>query len=191
MSELKLLIERLGEKREAFDYEVDAAWWAARETTTRDEFCEVEQPFQFHLEACRVREDVLLEGSVVGRVGLECSRCAKRYPHTLRDEFRLVLEPAKGHEPTDPEGVRGLAENGVCLGEDLESGLFRGSMIRLDDFFGEVIALAMPIQPLCDEGCPGICSHCGVDLAEQQCDCVDEGIDSPFAVLAKLRDRKD
>jgi len=83
MSELKLPIERLGEKREAFDYEVDAAWWAAREASTRDELSEVEQPFRFHLEACRVREDVLIEGRIIGRVGLECSRCAKRYPHAL------------------------------------------------------------------------------------------------------------
>jgi uncharacterized protein len=87
----------------------------------------------------------------------------------------------------DPEGVRGLVENGVSLGEDLEAGWFRGPMIRLDDFFGEVIALTMPLQPLCDEDCAGICSHCGVDLAETQCGCVDERIDSPFAVLAKLK----
>lgn len=191
MSEPKLVIERLGDQHEAFDFAVDADWWNQRETTTRNEFCEVEEPFRFHLEAFRVREDVVLEGNVVGRVLLECSRCAKRYSHTLRDDFRLVLEPAKGHEPTDPEDVRGLAESGVCLGEDLESGFFRGSMIRLDDFFGEVIALAMPIQPLCGEDCPGICSHCGVDLAERQCDCVDEQIDSPFAVLAKLKGKTD
>jgi uncharacterized protein len=98
-----------------------------------------------------------------------------------------MLEPEQGREPTDPEGERGLAESGVCLGEDLEAGWFRGPVIRLDDFFGEVIALTMPLQPLCNEDCRGICSHCGVDLAVTQCDCVDEQIDSPFAVLAKLK----
>jgi uncharacterized metal-binding protein YceD (DUF177 family) len=126
-------------------------------------------------------------GRLEGKVTLECSRCAKRYPHSLRDEFRLMLEPEQGREPTDPEGERGLAESGVCLGEDLEAGWFRGPVIRLDDFFGEVIALTMPLQPLCNEDCRGICSHCGVDLAVTQCDCADEQIDSPFAVLAKLK----
>jgi len=84
-------------------------------------------------------------------------------------------------------------------------------VIQLDDFLGEVIALAMPIQPLCDEGCLGICSHCGLDKRGLDkrgldkrgvgvnhagpmpepgpvCDCEDAKIESPFAVLARLRD---
>ena len=57
----------------------------------------------------------------------------------------------------------------------------------LDELFGEVIALAMPLQPLCREDCPGVCTHCGIDLAVSQCECVDEKIESPFAVLAQLK----
>ena len=36
-----------------------------------------------------------------------------------------------------------------------------------------------------------ICPHCDVYLPETQCDCVDEKIDSPFAVLAKLKTEGD
>jgi len=188
MPDFKLPIERLSEKSEAFRFEVTGAWWKAREPDAEHEVCEVEELFVFDLEARFVGDSLLLEGGFSGRVSLECSRCGKRYPHALRDEFRLILEPAQGREPVDPEGVRGLVENGMCLGEELEAGWFRGPLIRLDDFFGEVIALTMPLQPLCDEDCAGICSHCGVDLAVTRCDCVDEQIDSPFAVLAKLKD---
>jgi len=188
MSEYKLPVERLGDKPENFRFQVAGDWWRRRLAESEGADQEVECPFDFDLEAVRVGENLLLEGHVQGRIVAECSRCAKRYPHALRDEFRLLLEPAKGREPEDPEGVRGLAERGLCLGEDLEAGWYRGPVIRLDDLFGEVIALAMPLQPLCGEDCPGVCSHCGVDLAETQCDCVDTEIDSPFAVLAKLRE---
>lgn len=188
MPDFKLPIERLSEKSEAFRFEATRGWWEAREAVAEHEICEVEEPLVFDLEARLVGDSVLLEGGLSGWVSLECSRCGKRYPQPLRDEFRLILEPAQGREPVDPEGVRGLVENGVCLGEDLEVGWFRGPLIRLDDLFGEVIALTMPLQPLCDEDCAGICSHCGVDLAVTRCDCVDEQIDSPFAVLAKLKD---
>jgi len=188
MSDFKLAIEQLSEKSESFRFEASGEWWNAREPGGENEVCEVEIPFVFDLNARSIGEGVLLEGCLTGKVSLECSRCAKRYPHALRDEFRLVLEPEEGREPSDPEGVRGLTENGLCLGEDLEVGWFRGPLIRLDDFFGEVIALSMPLQPLCSEDCAGICSHCGVDLAVTQCDCVDEQIESPFAVLAQLRD---
>jgi len=187
MSDFKLPIEPLDETGQAFHFVATADWWRSREHPAEHQADEVEVPFEFDLDARRVGDSVLLEGRLVGHLSLECSRCAKRYPHALRDEFRLVLEPEEGREPSDPEGVRGLTENGLCLGEDLEVGWFRGPLIRLDDFFGEVIALSMPLQPLCSEDCAGICSHCGVDLAVTQCACSDERIESPFAVLAKLK----
>ncbi len=186
--EFTLLVERLGETPEEFSFRASAEWWAARDASVGTGDCAVEAPFDFELSAARVRQDVMLEGQLRGRVGLECSRCAKRYSEPLLEDFRLVLEPAGNREPADPEGAVGLAESGLCLGEDLELGWFRGPRIGLDDFFGELIALAMPVQPLCREECPGLCAHCGADLASRPCDCVDEKIGSPFAVLAKLKD---
>ncbi len=187
MSDFKIQVDQLSEKGKAFRFEVPGDWWAEREPDSEAPASEVADGFTFLIEATRTRDDILLSGSLDATVLLECSRCAKRYSHALRDTFRLALEPAKGREPIDLEGVQGLAESGVWLGEDLEAGWFRGPFIRLDDFFGELIALAMPIQPLCSEDCQGICSHCGVDFAETRCDCEDERIDSPFAVLAKLK----
>jgi len=195
MSDFEIQIERLSDRPQQFEFEVREGWWAAREQASETGTCQVEEPFRFRLRASRSRDDVLIEGEVDGRVGLECSRCAKRYSHALHDSYRLVLEPARGRAPLDPEGESGLARNGVCLGEDLEAGLYRGPVVRLDDFFGEVIALAMPIQPLCDEDCRGICPHCGMDrngpadgrAPAPGCECEDEKIESPFAVLAKLK----
>jgi uncharacterized protein len=182
-----LPIESLGEEAREFAFEANAGWWQARDLEPRETLCEVEEPFRLVFEARRVGEDVELAGRMRGRVPLECSRCAKRYSHALCEDFRLVLEPAGSREPADPEGVAALAAHGLWLGEDLEAGWFRGSCVRLDDFFGEVIALAMPLQPLCSEECPGICPHCGADRAEVRCTCADEKVESPFAVLAKLK----
>jgi uncharacterized protein len=187
MSEFKIQVDQLSEKGKDYRFEVSGDWWAEREPDSESPASEVAEGFEFFVEATRTRDDILLSGRLEAKVLLECSRCAKRYSHVLRDTFRLALEPAKGREPIDLEGVQGLAESGVWLGEDLEAGWFRGPFIQLDDFFGELIALAMPIQPICREDCPGICSHCGTDLAEARCDCEDERIDSPFAVLAKLK----
>jgi uncharacterized protein len=187
MSDFKIQVDQLSEKGREYRFEVPGDWWAEREPDSETPSAEVADGFSFVIEATRNRDDILLSGSLDAKVLLECSRCAKRYSHALRDTFRLALEPAKGREPVDLEGVQGLTENGVWLGEDLEAGWFRGPFIRLDDFFGELIALAMPIQPLCSDNCAGICPHCGVDLAVTGCDCEDERIDSPFAVLAKLK----
>ena len=215
MADFQIQVERLTETPLRFEFEATADWWANRGSVNREESCEIEQPFRFELVASRNQDNVRIEGDVTGRVVLECSRCAKRYPHALRDTFRLFLNPAKGHAPPDPEGEQGLAQYGVCLGEDLEEGLYRGPVVGLDDFFGEVITLAMPLQPLCDEGCLGICAHCGLEKSGLEksgleksgveksrpnerdadtptgsgavCSCEDEKIGSPFAVLASLK----
>ena len=187
MSDFKIQVDQLSEKAQDFQFHASGDWWVGRESDRGEQEREVADGFDFRIEVSRSRDDVLISGDLQANVALECSRCAKRYSHALRDTFRLALEPAKGREPNDLEGVKGLAQSGVWLGEDLEAGWYRGPFIRLDDFFGEVVALAMPLQPLCSENCPGICSHCGADLAKTRCDCEDERIDSPFAVLAKLK----
>ncbi|MFK7894275.1 MAG: DUF177 domain-containing protein [Myxococcota bacterium] len=196
-----------GAGQATYTFEVSADWWKSREAegTTGDGL--VETPFCFNVVASAQGEAVEVAGDFTGSVSLECSRCAKRYSHALREPFKLVLESAKSmgrdgasSEGIDPEGEQALAEHGLCLGEDLEAGWFKGPVIGLDDFLGEVIALAMPLQPLCDESCAGVCPHCGVergvergntDSATPSCDCEDEKIESPFAVLAALKTSKD
>ena len=185
MPDFRIQIERLTDRPERFDFEVAAEWWTARAEDGEDDSVRAEAPFRFALDASRVSEDVVIEGDFGGSIDLECSRCGRRYLHALREPYRLVLEPLGGRAP-DPEGEQGLAENGVCLGEDLEVGSYRGAVVGLDDFFGEVIALAMPLQPLCDEDCPGLCAHCGAPQ-DAGCACEDEKVESPFSALAGLK----
>ena len=80
-----------------------------------------------------------------------------------------------------------LARDGVCLGDEFEAGLFRGATIDLGAFFLEVLALALPVKPLCREDCAGLCPRCGAELNSSACDCVETRSDSPFAALEALR----
>jgi uncharacterized protein len=70
----------------------------------------------------------------------------------------------------------------------LETGWFRGSEIHLGSIFVELVSLALPVKPLCREDCPGLCARCGANLAVAGCDCEEIKSDSPFAVLAGIRD---
>jgi len=207
MSEFKLQIDRLTDRPEPFVFDAPARWWNERAgggSGDRPGEGRVDRPFRFEIEASRLSEGVLVEGTLAGSLSIECSRCTRRYAHALRDTFRLVLEPlredARGgeslHDGIDPEGERALARNGMCLGDDLEAGWFRGPVVFLDDFFTEVVATAMPIQPLCDENCPGLCPHCGMERrggservpGGAACGCEDERVESPFAALAKWKE---
>ncbi len=184
---MKLLLERLTATPLQCRDEVSSAWWAEWCAGSCGYDHEVAKPFVFDFEAHVMGEDVYLEGSFAGAIDLQCSRCLKRYCHPLRDAYRLVLQPAGDQLPIDPEGVEMLEKRGLCLGEDLEAGWYRGLELQLDGFFAEVLALAMPVQPVCREDCPGLCPHCGVERDRESCGCTDPKPESPFAALAALR----
>jgi len=186
---MKLHVDRLETKPSAHAFEASADWFRAQVSEWAVEHVLVE-PLRFDMEAYKVGEDVILAGRFGGALEVECGRCLRRYRHALAEQFRLVLEPAGARRPSDPEGVRALERDGMCLGDDLELGWYRGHEIDLEAFFTELIALALPVQPLCDERCRGLCPRCGTDRNLVICECEQElKPPSPFAVLAALRDR--
>ena len=185
---MKILVDRLTATPSHFDFEVSPSWWQQQMIDGRDVGYGVDELFRFSVEAYVVNEDVLLEGRFSGALGAECSRCLQRYRHALAESFRLGLEPARERKPVDPEGAEALARDGLCLGDGLELGWYRASEVVLDAFFSELISLALPLQPLCREGCRGLCARCGEDRNRVDCNCEELKPPSPFAVLAALRD---
>lgn len=187
-----LRLDRLSGTPSAHDFDAPPSWWRERVRGASEGPYEVFAPFRFHLDAHRLGEDVYLEGTMQGELEVECSRCVARYRQALRESFTLVLEPARSRIPADPEGAAALSRFGVCLGDEIEAGWFRGSEIELDAYFAELVALGMPVQPLCREACRGLCPNCGASLASGDCGCRSAGdeprAESPFAVLAALKD---
>ncbi len=185
---MKIPIDRLKESPTPFSFEGDEAWWNASFATGSSLAGELAEPARLSCRAARAGDDIQLEGGVEGVVVLECGRCLARYRHRFSEEFRFVLEPARNRVPADPEGAAALSRDGLCRGDELETGWFRGSEIHLGSIFVEFISLTLPVKPLCQENCPGLCARCGANLAVARCDCEEMKSDSPFAVLAGIRE---
>lgn len=185
---MKLQIENLPAKPEEHRHTLSASQWRALSGADEVPGLEILEDFGFVMQIHVASDDIFIEGEVKGAVRTECSRCLKRYRCALRDDFRLTLEPARDQRPPDPEGEESLSKSGLWLGDDLEAGCYRGLVIDLDAYLAEVIALAMPVQPVCREDCEGLCTQCGVLRSEQSCEC-EETLKprSPFAVLAALQ----
>ena len=184
---MKLLVDPLTETPTSQHFEVGAAWWRAHAALATGLPDTPAEPFRLTVNAHKQGEDVLLEGVLTGAFELECGRCLARYRQPLRESFRLVLEPAGARVPSDPEAAQALARDGMCLGDELETGWYRGLEILLDSVCVELITLALPVQPLCREDCPGLCPRCGADRNTTRCECAEPRAESPFAALASLR----
>jgi uncharacterized protein len=187
---MKILLDRLSESPSHYRFDAEPSWWRQAQATLPELEHANPKAFQFEVTAHRMGSDVYLEGTICGELALGCSRCLARYSHSLREPFRLILEPAGERVPADPQAAAALAQDGLCLVDELEAGWFHGREIDLGPFFLEWITLAVPVQPLCREECRGLCPRCGADRNVETCVCEEVSPSSPFAVLHALRGTK-
>lgn len=120
-------------------------------------------------------------GTVSAAPELECSRCLKRFPFPVRDaamEFELV-----------PEGsVQSGTEHELGKGE-LDTEFYEGDELEPKEFIREQVLLTLPMVPVHDEGCKGLCPVCGADRNEKDCGHAAQELpakESPFAALKKI-----
>jgi uncharacterized protein len=99
---------------------------------------------------------------------MECARCLDAYQHTLQVHLdELFVYPAEKAE--DP--LLAIPESGV---------------LDLHPLLREMLILEVPLQPLCREGCRGLCPICGNNLNNEQCSHPDQDIDPRLAPLKRL-----
>lgn len=115
----------------------------------------------------------LIRGTLGGTVIVPCDRCAEDVTLTLDGAFELFEEA-----PLEAEQV-------------VEPGLLRrrGKVLELDvgSLLWEQYLLALPVKPLCDENCPGLCPHCGAPLRDGPCGCTEDAGDPRLAALKNLK----
>jgi uncharacterized protein len=137
-----------------------------------------EAPLLSEAKIWKAGQSVLVKGRVQTNLRLHCVRCLKEFSYPLSSNFELTLHPL--------EGTSFKEEAEVDVNE-MESDFFEGSEIHLSEIACEQIFLEIPYQPLCHEGCKGLCPVCGKDLNVSSCECVKEEFVSGFSVLKKLK----
>jgi len=135
-------------------------------------------PLFSEVKIWKAGQSVLMKGRVQTSLKLQCVRCLKEFSYPLSSAFELTLHPLKGAS---------FDEEAELETEDMESGFFEGGEIHVSEIACEQIFLEIPYQPLCDEGCKGLCPVCGKDLNLSSCECVKEEFVSGFSVLKKLK----
>ncbi len=126
----------------------------------------------------KIGQTVFVRGSVQTNLRLQCVRCLKEFSYPLSSNFELTLHPLKD----------GTLEEEAELGEkDMESSFLEEGEIHLSEIACEQIFLEIPYQPICNEGCKGLCPMCGTDLNLSSCECGKGQFESGFSVLRKLK----
>jgi uncharacterized protein len=116
----------------------------------------------------RTQQGLLVTAQFEADLDLKCVRCLRTFEHTVRWEMTEVYAFSKKSE-TDSE---------LILPESMQLDL--APLVRDDAL------LQVPISPICQPDCRGLCPVCGQNLNLKDCGHrADEG-DSPFSVLKDL-----
>ncbi|MFJ8790166.1 YceD family protein [Streptomyces sp. NPDC102462] len=139
-------------------------------------------PVELELRLESVMEGVLVTGTARANAQGECVRCLEPVELRLEADFQEMFS----YPDADDRG-RVIAEPGDDA-EDDESRLFvEDGLIDLEPVLRDAVVLALPMQPVCRDDCPGLCSECGARLADEP-DHHHAAVDIRWAALQGLAD---
>jgi uncharacterized protein len=133
---------------------------------------------ELELSMTSVSEGVYISGVVRGPVKGECGRCLRDIDDSYDFEIQelFLFEESETVEKSDDEDD-----------EDAdEAGRMQGDLIDLEPAVRDAVVLALPVNPLCRQDCPGLCPDCGVHLDELPADHSHELDDPRWAALRNL-----
>ena len=144
-----------------------------------DEFI-VGKPVELVCEVEKIRDWYQLAGHLSTRLRVQCCRCGEGCDTDLDVAFDLrYVSEALSTGTNDAE-----IDN-----EDLTVAFYRDDQIDLRQLISEQFYLGLPMKPLCQEDCRGLCAACGKNLNFADCGCSVEWRDPRLAALDGLLKR--
>ncbi len=128
-------------------------------------------PVQTRLRLESVMEGVLVSGEVEVPLTGSCARCLEEIEDSLALDVQelYAYEGSTTEETSDEDEVR----------------LVEGEFIDLEPMLRDAVVLSLPLAPVCDENCSGLCAGCGQRLDDLPTDHSHEQADPRWAALAE------
>ena len=129
-------------------------------------------PVELDLRLESVVEGVLVSGEVHAPIDAECGRCLD----PVHDTVDVGVQELYAYDPADAAGSGDVDEQPLLVGD----------FIDLEPLVRDSVVLALPVNPVCDEDCEGLCATCGARLADIEDNHQHEELDPRWAALAGI-----
>ncbi|MDQ1635753.1 MAG: hypothetical protein QOJ32_2562 [Frankiaceae bacterium] len=131
-----------------------------------------------------VMEGVLVTGTAQATLSGECGRCLE----PVTDELEVDLQELFVYSDERLRGKPGSgSHNGAGVADEDEEPKMVEDLFDLEPTLRDALVLEMPLTPLCNEDCGGLCAGCGARLDDVEPDHSHELADPRWAALAQLR----
>jgi uncharacterized protein len=143
----------------------------------RDNEATLAGPVSGEVRLHRTNQGIFADGTVHVPVELECVRCLKPIQQTITFPLREQYYPTID------------VNTGVPLpasDDELAFPIDHNHVLDLREAIRQNLVVALPMTPLCDAACKGLCPQCGRNLNEGSCDCQPDTSDDRFSALRQL-----
>lgn len=131
-----------------------------------------------------VTEGVLLSADIYAVAHGECIRCLDPVEQIVERKIQELYR----YEPTNDRGRKKRSDDADIDLEDEDELQMDGDLMNLEIPIIDAIILALPVNPLCDEECMGLCPQCGEKWETLPDSHKHEEVDARWAGLAPLLD---
>jgi uncharacterized protein len=155
--------------------------FAAGVLPTDQTICRIAAPVALNVAVRKDRTQFRLVGRVKTTIELTCSRCLEGFQMPVDEAFDVLYLP---HTPA------GQGDDRMVEDDDLSTAFYEDNVIDLGLLMQEQCYLAVPMKPLCQEDCRGLCPECGTNFNTGSCERRATWVDPRLAVLDQLRKDK-
>ena len=174
---MKLSVDKIPDEGLALDYHEPAGSF---DYLNNEEGAKIVGPIAVAFQAQKGSGGIAVSGQLQGSAVMTCSRCLDEFTEDISHEFSYNCLPREAIEEEKEELT--LESMDICY--------YSGGEIDITALVHEQVALALPMRPLCKEGCKGLCPECGANLNKSDCGCQTGPIDLRLSALKNLKIEK-
>jgi uncharacterized protein len=182
MVHVKLIVDQIKDTPVAIHFDKPVADFPLLAGMQNDTGCRIAGNIQGDITATREFDNIRVSGRVTAPLALSCSRCLAEFTSFIDTNFTIFFRKANA------TAISASVEDELELGEmDLLSSTYSGDEIDLIHEIEEQVAMEIPLKPLCDDACKGLCHQCGTDLNTSSCSCSKEPVSLNFGALKDFK----
>ncbi|MEE8470314.1 MAG: DUF177 domain-containing protein [Dehalococcoidia bacterium] len=146
-----------------------------------DETTEEDLSLRGEVQLLRTNRSILVTGKLRTTNRLTCSRCLEEFDHPLaldvEEEYSLPQNAASVSSAVPPNkaGAFAIDENNI---------------LDLSEAVRQYTLMSLPMKPICQPDCAGLCPSCGCNLNHGTCSCTPVRPDSHWSQLQSLLTRE-
>ena len=142
-------------------------------------------PVELTARVTKDNEKIRLVGRLQTTLETDCGRCLEPFTIPVDASLDMLFLPeadqatvAAGDDKEDEAEVR-EADTGVSY--------YKNDTIDLGEMMRDEFYLALPMKPLCQEACKGLCPVCGANRNRETCTCETTWVDPRLEALKALK----